>query len=283
MKVKFYSFLMALICAVGFQSCDNDDNPPLPDGVQNAFSERYPSARRVEWETKSGYYVADFYDESRQRETSAWFGPEGTWYMTETDIFYADLPDAVKSAFEAGDYSGWTVDDIDKLEREGMETVYVIEVETRLQGQEQEMDLYYSEDGLLIKAVADNDNDDEGHLPPAQTTDAILAFVYEKYPNARLVEIEVEHIFTEVEIIHDGHSKEVRFDNQGNWVSTSWDLRWNEIPAAITQALAGSKYSGYVIDDAEYFETPQGDYYELELEQGKSEIMVKMDTNGQFI
>lgn len=281
MKTKFFSILMALLCVAGLQSCDNDENPPLPAELQNAFSERYPSATRVEWEVKSGYYVADFYDGAN--ETSAWFSPDGTWYMTEKDLIYAELPDAVKSAFETGDYSGWTVEDIDKLEREGMETVYVIEVEMRSQGQEQEMDLYYSEDGILIKAIADIDDEDDGYLPPAQTTDAILAFVNEKYPNARLVETEVEHGITEVEIIHDGRSKEVRFDNQGSWISTSWDLRWNEIPAVITQALAGSQYSGYTIDDAEYFETPQGDYYELELEQGAREVKVKMDTAGQFI
>lgn len=281
MKTKIFLILMAILCVAGLQSCDNDENPSLPAELQNAFSERYPSAARVEWEVKSGYYVADFYDGAN--EASAWFSSDGAWYMTETDILYPDLPDAVKSAFETGDYSGWTVEDIDKLEREGMETVYVIEVEMHSQGREQEMDLYYSADGILIKAIADIDNEDDEYFPPSQITDAILAFVHEKYPNARLVETDVEYGITEVEIIHEERTKEVRFDNQGNWISTSWDILRSEVPAVITEALASSQYSTYTIDDVEYFETPQGDYYELELEQGTKEIKVKIDTAGQFV
>ncbi|WP_455585689.1 PepSY-like domain-containing protein [Bacteroides sp.] len=280
MKVKIYSVLIALLCAVGLQSCDSDDDHVVvPVELQKAFSEKYPSATRVEWEVEYGYYVADFYDNSYG--ASAWFSPDGKWYMTETDVPYAALPEVVKLAFEQGEYSAWTVDDVDKLEREGMETVYVIEVEMKSQGME--MDLYYSVEGMLIKAVADTDDDTEGYLPPAQTPEAILAFINEKYPDARLVETEVEHGRTEVEIIHEGYCKEVIFDSNGNWVSTSWDIRRNELPTVVTQALAGSQYSAYTIDDVEYFETPGGDYYLLELEQRAKEVKVKIDTTGKFI
>lgn len=282
MKLKIYSILMLLLGVAGLQSCDNDDNQlAVSTELQKAFFERYPSATHVEWETKSGYYVADFYDNSY--DASAWFSPNGTWYMTETDIPYVALPGAVKSAFEQGEYSGWTVDDVDKLEREGMETVYILEVEMKSQGHEQEMDLYYSTEGILIKAIPDTGNSDEGHLPPAQTSDAILAFIKEKYPDARLLETEVEHGMTEVEIIHEGYCKEVLFDQKNNWISTSWDIRRNELPSVIKQALAESQYATYTIDDAEYFETPQGDYYLLELEQGEKEVKVKMDPTGKFI
>ena len=40
-------------------------------------------------------------------------------------------------------------DDVDKLERTGVETIFVIEVEN----QNQEIDLYYSADGTLIKSI----------------------------------------------------------------------------------------------------------------------------------
>ena len=41
------------------------------------------------------------------------------------------LPEAVRTAFAATEYAAapWSVDDVDMLEREGVETVYVIEVE----------------------------------------------------------------------------------------------------------------------------------------------------------
>lgn len=50
--------------------------------------------------------------------------------MTETDIAYDALPAPVKQAFEAlTQYEGWKRDDVDMLERKGMEKVYVIEIE----------------------------------------------------------------------------------------------------------------------------------------------------------
>ena len=47
------------------------------------------------------------------------------------------------------------------IEREGMEPVYVLEVE---QGP-REMDLYYNAEGILIRAVEDSEDDSENYLP----------------------------------------------------------------------------------------------------------------------
>lgn len=79
--------------------------------------------------------VADF--RSAGMYMQAWFDAAGKWYMTEEDISYAELPRAVRTAYEAGDYAAWHVDDVDKLLRNGQETVYVLEVERA----EQEFDL----------------------------------------------------------------------------------------------------------------------------------------------
>ena len=90
MKTRFYSILMAVACIIGLQSCDNDDdNLRVSPELQKAFLEKYPAATRVEWETKAGYYVADFYDNAS--EASAWFTPAGVWCMTETDVLYVGL------------------------------------------------------------------------------------------------------------------------------------------------------------------------------------------------
>lgn len=37
------------------------------------------------------------------------------------------------------------------------------------------------------------------------------------------------------------------------------------------------------VDDAEYVETPTGNYYWIELEQGEKEVKVKINENGEFI
>ena len=78
-------------------------------------------------------------------DLSAWFDNGGEWYMTQTDIPFTMLPEAVRTAFAATEYAAvpWSVDDVDMLEREGVETVYVIEVEKYDNGRETEIDLYY--------------------------------------------------------------------------------------------------------------------------------------------
>lgn len=90
-------------------------------------------------------------------ELSAWFDNGGAWYMTETDIPFAALPEAVQTAFNGSEYAAapWQVDDVDKLEREGVETIYVVEVEKRENGNKTEVDLYYAPDGVLVKKIAD--------------------------------------------------------------------------------------------------------------------------------
>lgn len=155
MKLKMYFLLVALSAfALTMQSCDDDDKGiVVPLELANALADKYPEVKNAKWEIKGTYYVADFYKDNY--ETSAWFTPEGVWQMTETDIPYDALPAAVKSAFESSKYADWHVDDVDKLERQGLETVYVIEVEQ----DKQEFDLYYTEEGILANEKRDTDGD----------------------------------------------------------------------------------------------------------------------------
>lgn len=278
MKLKMYFLLLAL-GALGLQSCNDDDDhlSSVPTELKNAFTEKYPSVNNEKWETKGNYYIAEF--RQQNYETSAWFTPNGIWQMTETDLPYQALPAAVKSAFESSEYAKWKVDDVDMLERPDMEKVYVIEVESG----KQEFDLYYSEEGILVKSVADTDNDSENYLP-TEIPAAIETFIKKQYPNARLVEIEVEHGMTEVDIIDGNISKEIVFNSSNEWISTSWDVRRNELPETVTHAIASSeKYAGYQIDDADFVETPGGEYYLVELEKGELEVKVKVNAEGEFI
>lgn len=280
MKLKMYFLLVALgVCTLSLQSCDDDDNGmSVPTELQNALLEKHGDAQRIEWETKGTYYVADFNEDNYEKE--AWFTADGVWQMTETDIpNIAALPAAVKTAFESSQYAAWHVDDIDKLERKDVETIYVIEVE---QGN-REVDLYYSGNGILIKEVVDtdNDNDLESYLPSALPA-AIKEFISKEYPNARIVEIDNEKGMTEVDIIHDNKSKELLFSAAGEWISTSWDVRIANLPQPVKTAVL-AKYPGYEIDDAEYVETPDGDYYLVEVEKGETEVHVKVTEEGTVL
>ena len=85
----------------------------------------------------------------------------------------------------------------------------------------------------------------------------------------------------EVDIVHENQSKEVLFNTSYEWISTSWDVY--VLPIKVTEAINASQYSGYVVDDAEYVETPTENYYWIELEQGEKEVKVKINENGEFI
>lgn len=165
MKTKwFYLLVLALGCSFAFTSCEDDDNDDVKvaEELKLALRSKYPNASHVEWETRSGYYVAEFYDNGT--ELDAWFSADAVWKMTETDlgIDVNKLPAVVKDAFMGSNYSTWSVDDIDQYEREDM-TFYLIEIEKR---GEKDRNLYYNEQGGLLKDVEDAPNDDV--LPTTQ-------------------------------------------------------------------------------------------------------------------
>lgn len=292
MKLKMYFALLAM-GMIGLQSCSNDDDDDLPsskvpEAVRNTFDNSFSNTANLSWETKTvskgQYYKAEFNNKSDNNyKTEAWYTADGTWYMTETEMPYNAIPQAVKTSFESSEYASWKKDnEVDRIERAAVkEIIYIIEVESP---QDVDMDLHYSADGILVKAVNDDgDGDNESLLPdaPSEMVTAATDFIQKKYPNARIIEIETEHGMIEIDIIHDNRSKEVLLSTTYEWISTSWDVY--TLPAKVTEAINASQYSGYVVDDAEYFETPDGNYYLVELEQGKNEVKVKITEEGQIV
>lgn len=275
----FFAMLTLGVSAWMLQSCDDDDDlSVVPVELAASLSEKYPQATRVEWETERGYYVADFYENGWER--TAWFSPEGIWQLTETEIRFTDLPDAVQTAFRASTYATWEIEDVDMVERPDMEVVYVIEVEQY----DQEVDLFYTADGILVKDDTGTDGGNQGGSDylPSVTVDDFQAFLDERYPGARIIEVDREANGYEVDIVHDGRGKEVIFDLDGNWLLTSWDVSWNEVPENV-KTVAQAQYTGYRMDDADFVETPTASYYLIEMEQGEREIKVKVAADGTVL
>ena len=143
---------------LAFSACEKEDDvlvSDVPQAVLNTFKAKYPNIL-PEWESKQGYYVAEFFQEGM--ETEMWITAQGEWAMTEMDMGMNLnlLPQPVLDAFKASTYATWQVDDMDKYERPDR-TFYLIEVETTGQA---DRDLFYNPDGTLIKDVVDKDNND---------------------------------------------------------------------------------------------------------------------------
>ena len=95
--MKLGWILMTLASAVALVGCDkNDDAVQVPAQVETAFHAMYPNATDVRWSGRSGYMVADFRESGVAN--SAWFDHSGGWHMTDTDIPYQALPEAVKTS-----------------------------------------------------------------------------------------------------------------------------------------------------------------------------------------
>lgn len=276
-------YLLALAAGLFlFTACDNDDDHSnRPNGaVTKAFEAKFPNASRIEWEYKKDYSVAEFHNDGF--ETDAWFDQSGKWYMTKIEYrTIENIPnETVRNAFKNSEYKTWRVEDVDYLNRLDAEGIYIIEVE---QGKV-ETDLYYSEEGILIKAIPD-DGDDyyENYLPGVNPDmQAIIEIVQQKYPNAKIIETDIEDGFIEVEIIDNGRGKEVIFDNKRNWVNTHYDVRKNEVEQIVLNTI-NKEYADYQIDDIEKYETPTVNYYLFELEVGEKETNVKIGLDGIII
>ena len=174
MKLKMYLALLAM-GMLSLQGCSDDDddlpNSKVPEAVRNAFDSSFSNAANLSWETKTlsqgQYYKAEFNNNSDNGyKTEAWYTADGSWYMTETEMPYSDIPQAIKTSFESCEYASWKRDnEVERIERAGTEKeiIYIIEVES---AQDVDMDLHYSADGILIKAVNDDgDGDNESLLP----------------------------------------------------------------------------------------------------------------------
>lgn len=282
---KAFIFGACALLSVSFWSCSSDDDDnnlsdkSVPEAVVSSLNTKYPDARGIEWKKKGDYLIADF--DVNRKDVSAWFTSNGTWHMTETDVRFEELPVVVKDAFTASMYSDWKVDDVDKIERVDHEVVYIIEAE---QGN-QEVDLYIDASGVVVKAILDSDNDDYDDFLPTPVANEINELIQNKYPNARIVDVDKERNSIEVDIIHEGKAKEVVFSLDKVWLKTSWELKRSEFPQVVTHLVeTDANYAGYLIDDIDFVETPTGKYYSVELEKrGARDIEIKVDMDGNLL
>ena len=138
--------------------------------------------------------------------------------MTKTEINFGLLPEPVRLSLNGGEYKNWKPTDFDKLERSNAATVYVIEVE---QG-EQEVDLYYTEDGVLLKAVPDDDNDN--NFQPVVIPQAISDAINEMYPGATMLEFDQRKMVLKWISSIIISTRMFYFNTENQWISTEWEI-----------------------------------------------------------
>ena len=109
------------------------------------------------------------------------------------------------------------------------------------------------------------------------------------YPEARDVEWEREGKNWSVSFEIGKRPNEVDYDAlydvNGNWIMTETDVLLVDVPEAIKNFISASSEYGsfpYADRDAEFYQTPAGDFYRIELNNNGREIEVDVSTDGKI-
>lgn len=106
------------------------------------------------------------------------------------------------------------------------------------------------------------------------------------YPDAWDVEWDYEGTCWEVSFETgkrpNGIDHTALYGTDGTWISTSTDILLSAVPEDIRNYLATSEFgTARIIDnDAEYIETPSGNFYRFDMSAGGERIEVDVNENG---
>ena len=106
------------------------------------------------------------------------------------------------------------------------------------------------------------------------------------YPDAWDVEWDYEGTCWEVSFETgkrpNGIEHTALYDKDGGWIRTSTEILLSAVPENIKSYLAASEFGSARItdNDAEYIETPSGNFYRFDMSAGGERIEVDVNENG---
>lgn len=120
----------------------------VPSTVMNTFKAKYPAANNVEWEKYSNYYEAEL-DLNDSTDVAVRIDNSGKLLMQKQEIAVGELPGNIMTAIQ-NQHSGYKVDDVDKLEKDGA-VYYQVELERAFK---RDVKRVFSANGQEIKGMA---------------------------------------------------------------------------------------------------------------------------------
>ena len=118
----------------------------VPAAVTEAFKEKYPDTKNVEWKDKLSVFQAS-YDVNDVRYTSK-FNSKGEWLQTEKEMDEAALPAEVKEGFGKSKFTDWELKTVTRIENKDNQLQYRLLV--KKSGVEKKY-LYFNGEGKLVK------------------------------------------------------------------------------------------------------------------------------------
>ena len=144
--MKYFALIVtASLFSLG--SCSQDiPADKVPSVVLNTVQAKFGTAGKIEWEKKNNLYEAEFKLDSI--EYAVFIDPAGKLVMFKRDIKENELP-AVVSTIISTEYSGYKIDDAEKVEIGG-----IIYYQVELEGKgKRDLELVFSADGKLSTQI----------------------------------------------------------------------------------------------------------------------------------
>ena len=136
---------------------------------------------------------------------------------------------------------------------------------------------------LLPAVVLASCNDDDDNPYKVNLSEGIKTYITTNYPGAIIKGSEwTANGLIEVDVVHDSKDKDVYFTKDEVWVRTDWDLPKTSLPQAAKENIS-VEYPKYSVDDVDYVQTPDGDYYKVEIEKGNIEKHLKVSLDGALV
>ncbi|MEP0984363.1 PepSY-like domain-containing protein [Ekhidna sp.] len=156
--MKNLAIIIALSIAFSLQSCaQNKKGNRAPEKVKTAFNEKFPDAKKVEWEMENdSEWEAEF--KMKGKEYSANFSTDGEWRETEYEIKESEIPANIRAILDEN-FTDYEIEDA-----EIAETPAGISYEMEIEADDEEFEVTIDSEGTLTKkkeSEEDGENDED--------------------------------------------------------------------------------------------------------------------------
>ncbi len=136
---------------------------------------------------------------------------------------------------------------------------------------------------IALASCSEDSIDNTSGAAEAIVPEAAISYVATSYPGASAAwSIENDMIKAQLKGNGTTSGTDLWFDRKGKWMFTDVDFRGNT-PQAILDYIAAN-YPGYTIDDVDLITTPDGYYYEIELEKkGSPDVTIYIKEDGTVV
>lgn len=96
-------------------ACEKYEDGRPEKMTRNEFSQMFPDAKDVEWEREGGCWKVSFETGkgAGRVDHEAWYGLDGSWLRTESEMGLSAVPQYIKDYLEASEYGSASFEDHD--------------------------------------------------------------------------------------------------------------------------------------------------------------------------